>query len=137
MRAMYHLNSRENTKNFDNKLSKLNKTDQTLKALKKELTLMINFLKLRLVNIDTIEEEKMIKGYLVDVERNAVKYIELNKERDDEIESCVLYWNAMRELHSGAGKASVNIDNTMDNNFNNEEKENAPIMNNLNKISYK
>jgi len=91
---------RENTKEFDNKLNILNKNDKVIRAQKKELFLLINLLKFRIVNLDTINEDKIIKGYLINTERNAIKYIEIKKEEQNEIESCKLFWNSMNNLLS-------------------------------------
>jgi hypothetical protein len=88
---------RDNTKEFDNKLNTVNKQDKNLKMLKKELFLLINLLKLRVVNLDTIEEDKFIKGYILDLEKNTIKYIEVNRSQEA-LSDCFTYWTSMKEL---------------------------------------
>jgi hypothetical protein len=101
MKAKYHNDiiklRKENTKDFDTKLSHLNKQDKTIRLLKKELFLIINLLKLRIVNLDSLDEDKLIKGYLVDIEKNTIKYLQINKNEQALI-NCINYWQSMKEL---------------------------------------
>jgi len=101
MKQKYHNDiikiRKDNTKEFDMKLTNLNKQDKSIKTLKKELFLIINLLKMRIVNLDTLKEDQMIKGYLINIEKNTIKYLQLNKN-EDAIEKCLKFWNAMKDL---------------------------------------
>ena len=101
MKQKYHNDiikiRKDNTKEFDMKLTNLNKQDKSIKTLKKELFLIINLLKMRIVNLDTLNEDQMIKGYLINIEKNTIKYIQFNKN-EEAIEKCLKYWNAMKDL---------------------------------------
>lgn len=106
---------RDNTKEFDSKLNTLNKQDKNLKMLKKELFLLINLLKLRVVNLDTVDEDKFIKGYILDLERNTIKYIEVTTSQEA-LNDCFTYWTSMKELICGKqnnqqlGKENMGLD---------------------------
>jgi hypothetical protein len=102
---------KESTKELDQKVNLLNKQDKQVKALKKELFLLMNLLKIRVVNIDSIAEENIIKGYLVNTEKNSIKYIEINKQEISDVNSCIAYWTQMNELltEEKADKENVNI----------------------------
>lgn len=104
MKQKYHNDiikiRKDNTKEFDMKLNNLNKQDKNIKTLKKELFLLINMLKMRIVNLDSMEEDQMIKGYLINIEKNTIKYIQLNKN-EHSIEKCLKYWNAIKDLLTG------------------------------------
>ena len=108
---------KENTKEFDNKVSMLNKQDKTLSALKKELFLLINILKLRVVNLDSVDEDESVKGYLLDIDKNALKYIE-SKKTEDEFIHCIKYWTSMKELLLGEDKENKNLENKENVNLN-------------------
>jgi hypothetical protein len=104
MKQKYHNDiikiRKDNTKEFDMKISNLNKQDKNIKTLKKELFLIINMLKMRVVNLDSIEEDHMIKGYLINIEKNSIKYVQFNKN-EEALEKCLRYWNAMKDLLLG------------------------------------
>jgi hypothetical protein len=102
---------KESTKELDQKVNLLNKQDKQVKALKKELYLLMNLLKIRVVNIDSIAEENVIKGYLVNTEKNSIKYLEINKQEKKDINSCLAYWTEMNDLHAEEkiDKENVNI----------------------------
>jgi hypothetical protein len=88
---------KENTKEFDNKMINLSKHDKTMKSLKKELFLIMNILKTRIVNIDTAEIENKIKGYIIDVDKFNMSYVEINKSEEPN-KKAINYWNAMNDL---------------------------------------
>jgi hypothetical protein len=89
---------RENSKVYDCKSSELVRIDKTIRTLKRELFLLINILKLRIVNVDS--EEESIKGYLLDVEKNNLKYIVLNKNEEPMI-NAIRYWKSLKDLLLG------------------------------------
>lgn len=91
---------KENTKEFDNKINNLHKQDKTIRNLKKELFLIINILKARVVNADTLTEDRAVKGYIIDIEKNTLKYIEINKNEEG-YNNVINYWSAMKELFVG------------------------------------
>jgi hypothetical protein len=130
MKQKYHSDiikiRRENTKEFDNKLNTLNKQDKKLKQHKKELFLLINILKLRVVNLDSLAEDKFVKGYLIDMEKNTIKYIEINRNQEA-INNCIIYWSAMKELLIGKGQLQSTTNTNI--NMNKENKENFAITN--------
>ncbi len=101
MKQKYHNDiikiRKDNTKEFDAKLNNLKQQDKRIKTLKKELFLIINLLKMRIVNLDSLEEDQMIKGYVINIEKNTIKYIQFNKN-ENAIEKCINYWNSMKEL---------------------------------------
>lgn len=101
MKQKYHSDiikiRKDNTKDFDAKLNVLKQQDKRIKTLKKELFLIINLLKMRIVNLDSLEEDQMIKGYIINIEKNTIKYIQFNKN-EDAIKKCADFWNAMKEL---------------------------------------
>ena len=99
---------RENTKEFNNKLNTLNTQDKGMKLLKRELFLLMNLLKVRVLNSDTAELEKCIKGYLVNIENNSIQYVEVNK-CEDVFKNCFSYWTSMTNLHQI--KSSSNKEN--------------------------
>jgi len=88
---------KDNTKDFDAKLNVLKQQDKRIKTLKKELFLIINLLKMRIVNLDSLDEDQMIKGYIINIEKNTIKYIQFNKN-EDAIKKCTDFWNSMKEL---------------------------------------
>jgi hypothetical protein len=91
---------RNNNKEFDIKMNNISKNDKNIKALKKELLLIINILKTRIVNIDTIDQDNKIKGYLVDIEKNTLKYLEMDRSEDDH-KKAITFWAAMKDLLLG------------------------------------
>lgn len=101
MKQKYHNDiikiRKDNTKDFDAKLNVLKQQDKRIKTLKKELFLIINLLKMRIVNLDSLDEDQMIKGYIINIEKNTIKYIQFNKN-EDAIKKCADFWNAMKEL---------------------------------------
>jgi hypothetical protein len=101
MKQKYHSDiikiRKDNTKDFDAKLNVLKQQDKRIKTLKKELFLIINLLKMRIVNLDSLEEDQMIKGYIINIEKNTIKYIQFNKN-EEAIKKCADFWNAMKEL---------------------------------------
>lgn len=88
---------KESTKEIDQKVNLLVKQDKNVKLLKKELFLLMNLLKIRVVNLDVQEEENMIKGYLVNTDKNFIKYIEINKN-EEMSKNCFSYWQQMKDL---------------------------------------
>lgn len=96
---------RENTKEYDNKLSKLNTQERKMKQLKKENNLMINITKLRIVNIDTIKEDKVFKCYLVNTETSTVKYLEIPVENTSK--KGFIYWNLAKEFFANEEKKKL------------------------------
>jgi hypothetical protein len=91
---------RNNNKEFDFKMNNISKNDKNIKALKKELLLIINILKTRIVNIDTIDQDNKIKGYLVDIEKNTLKYLEMDRSEDGH-KKAITFWAAMKDLLLG------------------------------------
>jgi chromosome segregation ATPase len=88
---------KDNTKELDNKIYVLSNQEKECKKLQNELFLILNMIKLRIVNTDTASEEKSYKGYIIDVNNNRLKYIDVNK-REDANRSAVKYWQAMKEI---------------------------------------
>jgi hypothetical protein len=88
---------KENTKDLDNKILSLAKQEKQIKKLQNELFLLLNILKLRIINIDTAESQNIYKGYIINIHDNTLIYVEIDKKEDPH--SCALkYWRAMKEL---------------------------------------
>jgi hypothetical protein len=94
---------KENSREFDSKLNNINIQDKNLKTLKKELFMIINLFKFRLVNFDSWKEENSFKGYLIDIDKNALKFLEVDKNEEEYL-SGVKYWSHLRELLEGKKK---------------------------------
>lgn len=54
-------------------LRKKGMIDSTIKKMQKELNLLMNFLKVRIINTGSLEEKKEIKAYLINIDKGLIK----------------------------------------------------------------
>ena len=57
----------------DSVLKKKGLLDSSIKKMQKELNLLMNFLKVRIINTGSIEEKKEIKAYLINIDKGLIK----------------------------------------------------------------
>ena len=86
---------KDNTKAFDLQLSNKHKDEIDIKALKSELCMILNMLKLRILNIDS--NDPVYVGYINNINDNTLLYISIDKKLDN-LSKGKMYWNAMNEL---------------------------------------
>lgn len=57
----------------DSVLRKKGALDSSIKKMQKELNLLMNFLKVRIINTGSIDEKKEIKAYLINIDKGLIK----------------------------------------------------------------
>lgn len=102
---------KDTLKDMEGKLNTLAKQDKTIKHLKKELFLILNLLKLRVINTDSVDQDNCIKSYMIDIHRNKLKYLELKRNENEKIK-LNSFWNNLKTLlDRNDDKENVNIEN--------------------------
>jgi hypothetical protein len=87
---------KENTKGFENLLVCKQRQDIDIKGIKSELSMMLNMLKLRILNLDMPNDPSHV-GYVMNTSDNTLCYLNVDKNQDD-IEKGKIYWTAMNGL---------------------------------------
>jgi chromosome segregation ATPase len=88
---------KENTKAFDNLLATRQREDVDIRGLKSELCMLLNMLKMRLLNIEN--EEKYYVGYVMNTSNNNLCYLSIEKDMEM-VSKGKIYWKAMNELYN-------------------------------------
>lgn len=70
---------KESISEVDNKLAQKAKENAKIKKLKKEFCLLVNILKYRIVNSDSVPEDNEIKGYLLNIDRGIIQSFSSNR----------------------------------------------------------
>lgn len=102
----------ESSTEVEGQLAKKAKGDKYIRQLKKEFCLLVNILKYRIVNYDTAKKENAIKGYLLNINNNAIKFFGINRD-DIALKNYLNFWNSLNTLLGD------------DNKNNDDNKENA------------
>lgn len=91
---------------FFNQLSQNEKYNYNCNFLKKEICLLSNILKYRIVNVDSDDNDNLINGYMVDVERNSIEVFNSSKNKDNDNNS-TNFWKKMRMFLNHSPYSSV------------------------------
>jgi chromosome segregation ATPase len=86
---------KENTKGFDKQLETQQQDDIDIKSLKSELCMLLNMLKLRILN--PISDDPNYYGYVMNTTDNTLCFVNIDRNLDN-LEKGKIYWNAMNEL---------------------------------------
>ncbi len=88
-----------NSKIFEKKIFELGKLEPKIEKLAKELGLMINLTKCRILNIDEVckGEDSVLQCYFINSNTSSLKYFELDLNEDVEVR-VRKYWNAAKEF---------------------------------------
>ena len=109
---------------FFNQLSQNEKYNYNCNFLKKEICLLSNILKYRIVNVDSVDKNdnnNLICGYMVDVERNTIEIFNSSKNKDNNNNDSTNFWKKMRKFLKHSSYSSV---------YNNDKENDKNLMNN-------
>ena len=89
---------KSSTEIFDLEIKKNEKNNNEIKKLKKEFNLLVNILKYRLLNIKEINGGKRIEGYMIDIDRNLLKYREFDLNEIDIKQRYLNFWKDLKNF---------------------------------------
>jgi len=102
---------KNNFKNFDNRVNFYYKSNKSIRKSKKKLYLFMNFLKLKILDRNLIDENQILSnfrsqdkdiidiGYFLNVEKNIIKPFSI-KENLDEVSKTKYFWTNFYEFFS-------------------------------------
>ena len=105
---------RKNLKLFEKKVAEIGKLEPKIEKMAKELGLMINLTKCRILNMEEIikGEEKIVQCYFINPNTNSLKYCEIDLEEIPEVR-VRKYWNMMKDFF--ISNTSMEDDNRIQN----------------------
>ena len=89
---------KSSTEIFDLEIKKNEKNNNEIKKLKKEFNLLVNILKYRLLNIKEINGGKRIEGYMIDIDRNLLKYREFDLNETNIKQRYLNFWKDLKKF---------------------------------------
>ena len=92
----------------NNQLAKNSEIDTKIKRLKKEFCLLVNILKFRIVNLDTVKADGVIKGYLINVDKNVIQFFQEKLDKDDDVTKALSFWKQLLIFLNSDNKENIN-----------------------------
>lgn len=89
---------KSSTEIFDLEIKKNEKNNNEIKKLKKEFNLLVNILKYRLLNIKEINGGKRIEGYMIDIDKNLLKYREFDLNETNIKQRYLNFWKDLKNF---------------------------------------
>ena len=89
---------KSSTEIFDLEIKKKGKNNNEIQNLNKEFNVFANILKYRVLNIKEIDSGKRIEGYIINKDKNILKYLEFDINKDNIKQRYINFWKNLKEF---------------------------------------